>query len=65
MITEKGTMHTEVLFNDTKTERYLLRKIWDKSKPTVSLLMINAGAANSVDIDMTAHYCIRNLHALD
>jgi hypothetical protein len=64
MLTEKGMLHTEVIFNDTKTERYLLRKVWDEDKPLVSLLMINAGMANVVSIDMTVHYCIRNLHNL-
>ena len=64
MITEKGTMQTEVIFNDAREERYLLRKIWDKTKPKVSLLMIQAGAANAVDIDMTCLYCIRNLNLL-
>ena len=63
MITEKGTMTTEVIYNDTKTERYRLTKIWKPDKH-VSLLMIQAGSANEVVIDMTNLYCIRNLHAL-
>jgi len=64
MVTEQGTMKTEVTFNETKTERYLLRKVWDESKPIVSLIMTNPSSANVVEIDMTTHYIISNLYRL-
>ena len=64
MLTEQGIMKTEVIFNDYKTERYLLRKVWDEDKPLVSLIMTNPSSANVVTIDMTVHYCISNLYKL-
>lgn len=64
MLTEKGIMKTKVVFNDHKTERYLLRKIWDETKPIASLIMSNPSSANAVTIDMTVHYCISNLYKL-
>lgn len=64
MLTEQGVMTTEVIFNDYKTERYLLRKIWDEDKPLVSLIMTNPSSANAVTIDMTVHYSISNLYKL-
>jgi hypothetical protein len=64
MLTEQGTMFTEVVFNDTKTERFLLRKIWDESKPVACLIMSNPSTANVVTIDMTTHYTICNLFKL-
>ena len=64
MLTEKGTMFTEVIFSDDKTERYLLKKVWDESKPIVSLIMTNPSSADAVTIDMTVHYAICNLYAL-
>jgi len=64
MLTEHGKMITEVIFNDDKTERYLLRKIWDESKPLVTLIMTNPSSANAVTIDMTVHYSICNLYKL-
>ena len=51
MLTEKGTMRTEVIFSDDKTERYLLRKIWDEEKPKVCLIMTNPSSADVVNID--------------
>ena len=65
MITEIGMMKTEVVYNDTKTDRYRLAKIWDETKSVTSLLMIQAGSADTVVVDMTNLYCIRNLHALN
>lgn len=64
MLIEKGTMTTEAVYNETKTERYRLTKIWDSSRDIYSLLMIQAGTANEVTIGMTEMYCIRNLHQL-
>jgi len=64
MVTEHGMMITEVVFNDNKTERYLLRKVWDENKPLVTLIMTNPSSANAVTIDMTVHYCICNLYKL-
>ena len=61
---EHGVMKTEVVFSDCRTERYLLRKVWDESKPMVSLIMTNPSTANAVTIDMTVHYSICNLYKL-
>ena len=65
MLVEKGLMKTEVVFNnESKTERYLLRKVWDEEKPLISLVMTNPSTANAVSIDMTVHYCIDNIYRL-
>jgi len=64
MLTEKGTMRTEVIFSDDKTERYLLRKIWDEEKPIVCLIMTNPSSADVVNIDFTVLYSISNLYKL-
>jgi len=65
MLTEQGILRTEVVFNnERKTERYLLSKVWDESKPIVSLIMTNPSSANAVEIDMTTHYIISNLYRL-
>ena len=64
MIVEQGLMSTEVIFNDDKTERYLLRKVWNEDKPLVSLIMTNPSSANAITIDMTVHYSICNLYKL-
>jgi len=63
MLTEKGTLNTEVIFNESKTERYLLRKVWD-DKPIVSLIMTNPSIADVVSVDMTTLYVINNLYRL-
>ena len=64
MITEQGTLTTEVIFNETKTERYLLRKVWDETKPTITLIMTNPSMADVVIVDMTTLYVINNLFKL-
>ena len=64
MLTEEGTLNTQVIFNESKTERYLLRKVWDESKPIVSLIMTNPSIADVVSVDMTTLYVVNNLYRL-
>ena len=64
MLTEEGTLNTQVIFNERKTERYLLRKVWDDSKPIVSLIMTNPSIADVVSVDMTTLYVVNNLYRL-
>jgi len=64
MLKESGVMKTEVVFNESRTERFLLRKVWDESKAIVSLIMLNPSSAEVVTIDMTVHYAICNLYKL-
>lgn len=65
MLKESGVMKTEVIFNESRTERFLLRKVWDESKAIVSLIMLNPSSAEVVTIDMTVHYAICNLYKLN
>ena len=61
---ETGTMNTEIVYNEDKTRRYRLTKIWDESKPRAMLIMTNAGTADVVSTDYTTLYTIRNLNAI-
>ena len=61
---ETGIMHTEIVYNESKTSRYRLTKIWDASKPRAMVLMTNASTADVVSIDYTTLYTIKNLDAI-
>ena len=61
---ETGIMHTEIVYNESKTRRYRLTKIWDASKPRAMVLMTNASTADVVSIDYTTLYTIKNLDAI-
>lgn len=61
MINEKSNMRTKALYNDDKTHRYILKKSWDNSKPSVSIIMVTpSNKAGEVCIDMTSMYVINN-----
>jgi hypothetical protein len=62
---ETGIMQTEIVYNEDKTRRYKLSRIWDESKPRAMVLMTNAGTADVVSIDFTTLYTMRNSDALD
>ena len=63
MITETGSMSTEIVYSDDRKNRYLLRKTWGEGEKAM-LLMTNAGTADTVSLDYTTLYAIRNLNQL-
>ena len=41
MITEKDTIKCEAVFNDNRTHRYLCKRVWNKDKPCIAVIMLN------------------------
>ncbi len=64
METEKSTIRTEAIFSQNHTHRLLLRKEWDDSKPTASVIMINPHTAGTFYTDATTMYTLNNLYQL-
>ena len=64
METEKSTIRTEAIFSQNHTHRLLLRKEWDKSKPTAAVIMINPHTAGTFYTDSTTMYTLNNLYQL-
>ena len=64
METEKSTIRTEAIFSQNHTHRLLLRKEWDKSKPTASVIMITPHNASTFYTDATTMYTLNNLYSL-
>jgi len=65
MITEKDTIKCEAIFNDDKTHRFLLKRIWDKDKPAVAIVMLNPSLSDNIIDDTTTTLCINNVARLE
>lgn len=63
-ITEKTVMKTEVIYNDDRTHRYLLRKEWDKAKPKAAIIMLYPSNADTITVDHTTMFVLSNLERL-
>lgn len=64
MVNNKSNMRTEAIFSDDMKHRFVLKKSWDNSKPTDSIIMIAPSSrAGEVSIDMTTMYVINNCFA--
>ncbi len=62
---EKSIIRTEALYNDEKTHRYSLKKSWDNSKPSASIIMISPSSrANEIAMDVTSLYVVNNCYQL-
>lgn len=61
----KSTIKTEVVYDDSFTNKYIVRKEWDKNKKSALVIMKKAGDANEIVQDQTTMYVINNLSKLD
>ncbi len=64
MITEKDTIKCEAIFNDEHTHRYLWSRVWDKDKPTVSIIMLNPCQSDNIITDTTTSLVVNNVARL-
>ncbi len=65
MISEKDTIKCEAIFNDTHTHRYLWRRVWNKDKPTISIIMLNPCQADNIITDTTTALVVNNVAKLE
>ena len=64
MITEKTTIKCEAIFNDKHTHRYLWRRVWDKDKPIISVIMLNPSQSDNIITDTTTTLVVNNVAKL-
>lgn len=55
---------TEALFSDDGTKRYLLRKVWDGTKPDLAVVMMCPAGASGVELDQTSMLVLNNASRL-
>ena len=65
MITEKETIKCESIFNDAHTHRFLWKRVWNKDKPLVTVLMLNPCHADNVITDTTTSLVVNNVARLE
>ena len=65
MIVEKDTIKCEAIFNDSHTHRYLWRRVWDKDKPIISVIMLNPCQADNIITDTTTALVVNNVAKLE
>lgn len=64
MITDKNSIKCEAVFNDSRTHRYLWRRVWDKDKPTIAIIMLNPCLSDTVVTDTTTSLVVNNVAKL-
>lgn len=61
---EKDVIKCESIFNDKHTHRYLWKRVWDKDKPIISVIMLNPCQADNVITDTTTYLVVNNVAKL-
>ncbi|WP_204207533.1 DUF1643 domain-containing protein [Mammaliicoccus sciuri] len=57
----KSTLETEAIFSDDKQHRYLLKKIWDKTNQTVTVITMYPHYDGVKSIDLTTQIIINKV----
>jgi len=65
MITEKETIKCEVIFNEERTHRFSWKRIWNKDKPIVAVVMLNPCSADCIVTDTTTSLVVNNVASLE
>jgi hypothetical protein len=65
MLIDKDTIKAEAIFNDERTHRYLLKRIWDKDKPPIAVIGINAYLSDTIISDTTTTLIVNNSARLE
>jgi len=61
VLIEETTIRITATFNEERTHRYMLRRVWDESKPSAVILMSNASTADIIRGDLTSMLVQNNL----
>ena len=64
MQTVKTILTTEASFSDDGTKRYLLRKTWDESKPSLAIIMLAPSSASGIELDSSTQLVLNNCFRL-
>lgn len=64
MITEKETIRCEAVFDDTKSYRYMWKRVWDKTKPSVVVVMRHPCFSDNILADTTTNLVVNNVMRL-
>ena len=64
MNTITTTLTTEAVFSDDGLKRYLLKKTWDLSLPTLAIIMLAPSIASGVTMDSTTNLVLNNASEL-
>lgn len=51
---------TEAVFSDDDLKRYILKKVWDESKPQLAIIMLAPSDASAVSLDNTSMLVLNN-----
>lgn len=59
-----SNLRTEILESEDGTKRYLLRKVWDESKPSLGILMLCPSSSGIVSVDISTSLVLSNCYRL-
>lgn len=61
MLNEKDTIRCESVYSDDKIHRFILKRVWQKEKPVVCVIMLNPCSADNIITDLTTNLVVNNI----
>ncbi len=64
MKTIETTLTTTALYSEDNTKKYLIRKVWDEKKPSVTVILLTPSTGSDVALDSTTMLTLNNANRL-
>ncbi len=65
MIIEKDVIRCESIFDETHSHRFLWKRVWNKEKPLIAVVMLNPCQADTLLTDVTSDRVVNNVVRLE
>lgn len=65
MLIEKDTIKCEAVFNDDRSHRFLWKRVWNKDKPLVTVIMLNPCLSDNIITDTTTTLVTNNIARME
>jgi len=64
MNTIETTLTTTALYSEDNTKKYLIRKVWDEKKPSLTIILLAPSTGSDVALDSTTMLTLNNAYRL-
>ena len=65
MLIEKDNIKCETTFSEDKSHRLLWKRVWNKEKPCLAIIMINPCLSDNIVTDTTTSLCLNNVARME
>ena len=63
-MTEKSTIDCEALFDESRSHRFIWKRVWKKDLPIACVITLNPNSDDCFELDLTSMLILNNVYRL-